>query len=585
MELSAPSGTHGIRRTVLALAVAAMGVVDLLSAALSHPPDRLRALQHLVPTTVLDTSRTFTLLAGATLLVAAWGLRRGKRRAFVAALFLCALSVPVNLLKALDIEEAIVASALLFFLGVSADAFRVRSRQLTAHAILFAGAWVAVAFGAYAVGGCWLLARKSGANDTFATATAEAAYRVFGIGEPALSWGHTPQARERRMARWFLESLPVVGLTLLTGAALAGLRPLTHRGRHRAARARVRALLREHGDSSVGWFALGDDADYFFSANQRAVIAYRYESETLLAIGDPIGPAEEIEPLLAAFEAHCREADWDFAFFQARRERLEAYARRGWRSLHIGEDPILDPERFTLEGSAMGDVRRATRRLDDSGLEVSYHFPDLNPLKENAENEPVLAELKEISSEWVGSRRGEEKGFCMSRFDPARLDEVWVATAWNASRRRVEAFVTWVPVWARRGWALDLMRRRSDAPAGVTDFLIAHCVAEARARGDRMVSLSLSALAKADPPSEGAPERARQLLIRHLGRFYDFENLFRWKKKFGPEFEERFLVYPAPLALPKVALALVRAQSSGGLRSYLRRAVPRPRSRPRPEAA
>src|SRR5215510_2253209 len=173
MELSAPSGTHSIRRTVLALAVAAMGVVDLLSAALSHPPDRLRALQHLVPTSVLDTSRTFTLLAGATLLVAAWGLRRGKRRAFVAALFLCALSVPVNLLKALDIEEAIVASALLFVLGVSADSFRVRSRQVSARALATGAAWIAVAFGVYAVGGCWWLAHRTGASDSFATASAE----------------------------------------------------------------------------------------------------------------------------------------------------------------------------------------------------------------------------------------------------------------------------------------------------------------------------------------------------------------------------------------------------------------------------
>jgi len=582
MEFPASGSTHSLRRTALALAVAAMGVVDLLSAALSHPPDRLRALQHLVPTTVLDTSRTFTMLAGVTLLVAAWGLRRGKRRAFVAALFLCALSVPVNLLKALDIEEAIVASALLFVLGVSADSFRVRSRQLTVNALLSVALWGAVAFGVYAVGGCWWLARRTGAADSFSAATAEAAYRVFGVGQPVITWGSDMAAPARRRARWFLESLPVVGLTLLTGAALAGLRPLAHRERHRAERARVRDLLHEHGDSSVGWFALGDDTDYFFSANQRAVIAYRYESETLLAIGDPIGPAEEIEPLLAAFEAHCREADWDFAFFQARPERLEAYARRGWRSLHIGEDPILDPEKFTLEGSAMGDVRRATRKLDDSGLEVTFHFPDQNPLDERPENQHVLAQLREISSEWLGSRRGEEKGFCMSRFDPSRLDEVWVATAWNGARARIEAFVTFVPVWARRGWALDLTRRRDDAPAGVTDFLIAHCVAEARKRGDRMVSLSLSALAKADPPSE-APDRARQLLVRHLGRFYDFENLFRWKKKFGPAFEERFLVYPAPLALPKVALALVRAQSPGGLRSYFMRPAPRPR--PRPEAA
>lgn len=183
-----------------------------------------------------------------------------------------------------------------------------------------------------------------------------------------------------------------------------------------------------------------------------------------------------------------------------------------------------------------------------------------------------------MSSEWLVGRRGEEKGFCMSRFDPVRLSEVWVEVAWSSERERIEGFVTWVPVWARRGWALDLMRRRSDAPAGLNDFLIAHSLETAQARGDRILSLSLSALASVEEGKAAAPddasERARQLLIRHLGRFYDFENLFRWKRKFGPTFEDRFLVYPAPLALPRVALALVRAQSPGGLRSYLRRAIP-----------
>src|SRR5438132_12965356 len=98
--------TYGWRRGFLAFAVATMGLVDLFSALLSHPSDRLLALRRLVPTDVLDASRTFTLLAGALLLVTAWGLRGGKRRAFVVALFLCAISVPVNLLKAFDFEEA-----------------------------------------------------------------------------------------------------------------------------------------------------------------------------------------------------------------------------------------------------------------------------------------------------------------------------------------------------------------------------------------------------------------------------------------------------------------------------------------------
>src|SRR5881409_841156 len=128
-----------------------MGLVDLLSAFLSHPPERLLAIRRLLPTEVLDTSRTFTLLAGVLLLITAWGLRRGKRRAFVMALLLCAVSVPVNMLKAFDFEEATAATLLMFALGVSADAFRVKSRELSLQALRSRALWAALGLGVYAI--------------------------------------------------------------------------------------------------------------------------------------------------------------------------------------------------------------------------------------------------------------------------------------------------------------------------------------------------------------------------------------------------------------------------------------------------
>jgi len=172
------------RRGGLALAVATMGLVDLLSALLSHPPDRLVALRHLIPTDVLDTSRTFTLLAGALLLVTAWGLRRGKRRAFVAALFLCAISVPVNLLKAFDFEEATVAAALMFALGVSAEAFRVESRALSLSTLRSRAVWAVLALGVYAIGGTWVVKLLFGHRPSWRLAFADAGWRLFGIGSP-----------------------------------------------------------------------------------------------------------------------------------------------------------------------------------------------------------------------------------------------------------------------------------------------------------------------------------------------------------------------------------------------------------------
>jgi phosphatidylglycerol lysyltransferase len=108
------------------------------------------------------------------------------------------------------------------------------------------------------------------------------------------------------------------------------------------------------------------------------------------------------------------------------------------------------------------------------------------------------------------------------------------------------------------------------------ELLVVKSVEAARGRGDAVLSLSLSALARvedAHPETVAAPpeaDRAREFLMEHLARFYGFKGLFGWKKKFSPCFEHRYLVYSGPLALPRVALALVRAQSSGGLLSYLR---------------
>ncbi|HEX7078087.1 MAG TPA: phosphatidylglycerol lysyltransferase domain-containing protein [Candidatus Eisenbacteria bacterium] len=560
-------------RLGLSLAVAVQGLIDLFSALLSHPPDRLLALRRLVPTTVIDSSRTFTLLAGVLLLITAWGLRRGKRRAFVAALFLCALSVPVNLLKAIDFEEATAASVLLFALGVSGDAFRVKSRELTLGAVSARAVLLAAGLAVYAVAGSYYLEAHYGHDASIGRAVAEAAYRLFGIGSPALHLPALLTMHAHRIVTWFFRSLGLIGFSLLVGVALAALRPVAHRGRHRAERARVATLLREHGDSSIGAFALDPDCDYFFSATGRAVVAYRFESNVLLVLGDPIGPEEEQASLLAAFEAFCRDHDWSFAFFQARTERLGLYRARGWRAIHIGEDPILPLEQFSLEGSAMGDVRRSLNRLREAGYQVRSYFPDVNPFDGSHEVGGLRDQIGAISAEWLRSQHGGEKGFAMGRFDTQRLRESWLAVAWDPSRLRADAFVTWVPVWGRRGWALDLMRRRANAPPGCMEFLVASCAEAARARGDALLSLSLSALVKAEGDGAEPADRARSFLMEHLARFYDFQGLFRWKSKFQPEFEPRYLVYPDPLSLPRVALALVRAQSPGGLLTYFRRAA------------
>ncbi len=565
-----------------------MGVVDVVSAVLSHPPERIVALRHLVPTDILDTSRTFTLLAGTLLLLTANGLRRGKRRAFVAALLLCALSVPVNLLKAGDIEEASLAAALMFVMGTNASAFTVKSREWAWRSLTAPAMWGVLGILAYALAGCWLVESQYGHDASLARAAQEALYQLFGVGEPALV-----VTRAHHIVRWYLGSISVLGLALLAGFMVALLQPARHLRRHQADAQRVREIVRAHGDSTVAAFALDDDIDWFFSANDRAVIAYRHVASVLLVIGDPIGPEEEFAPLLEAFERFCQEHDWPFAFYQARPERLPDYRARGWHAVHIGEDPVLWTAAFTLEGAHIGPVRRAVHKLERDGLAVRHFMPGVNAFADAPDHAHLLESLRAISAAWLQRRPGGEKGFCMGRFDPARLFDVWLAVAWRPATGAVEAFCTWTPVWARRGWALDLMRRRPAAPAGVMELLVANSVEHARARGDAMLSLALSALVQVDAVTgESLPgptaDPTRAFLIEKLSRFYDFHGLFRWKRKFSPVFEDRYLVFADALALPRIALALVRAQTPGGLWSLLRREPAAPEHHPtptQPEAA
>jgi lysylphosphatidylglycerol synthetase-like protein (DUF2156 family) len=551
-------------RSALALAVFLMGAIDIASALLSHPPERLLDLERLLPTSVLETSRTFTLIAGALLVLAAWGLRRGKRRAFVFALFLCALSVPVNVLKALDVEEATVAAGLLFALGVSGEAFRVKSRELSWRGW---GTWALGAFvlllSAATIGAWWIEWRygspgAAGWLDAFAAAMSG----LLGLG-PDVTLPHpTDLGAAARTARWIASALPVLGLGYACAAAALALRPARYRKRHDADQRLIEELARAHGVTGVAPFLSAPDLDVFVSPNGRAAIAYRAEADTLLALGDPIGPAEEIAPLLSAFETYCRERDWEFAFFQASPALRAAYLARGWRVLHIGEEPVIDPRAFTLEGGPMGDVRRAARRLEEAGVTVRSFRPPLHAFDPAAE-EALLGGLRAVSQSWLAAHPGGEKSFGMGRFDARQLRERWVLVALSATGR-MEAFLTWAEVPAARGWTLDLTRRLPDAPAGVMDLLVARSALEARAAGDAGLSLGLSALVSVDTEPGPDEERVRAFLRRRLGAFYDFEGLFHWKKKFQPRFEDRLLVVPGALALPRVLYALARAQTPGG---------------------
>lgn len=100
-------------RVLPALLTLVLGVVNLLSALTPALAHRLRLLEGLLPTAVIDASNVVVMGAGLLLVVLSMGLLRGYRPAWTLTVALVGLSLVTHLTKAIDYEEALFAGLVL----------------------------------------------------------------------------------------------------------------------------------------------------------------------------------------------------------------------------------------------------------------------------------------------------------------------------------------------------------------------------------------------------------------------------------------------------------------------------------------
>ncbi|HGM8102160.1 TPA: phosphatidylglycerol lysyltransferase domain-containing protein, partial [Pseudomonas aeruginosa] len=119
--------------------------------------------------------------------------------------------------------------------------------------------------------------------------------------------------------------------------------------------------------------------------------------------------------------------------------------------------------------------------------------------------------------------------------------------------------------------SLDLMRVHPDAPKLTMEFLMLGLILHYKAKGHARFSLGMVPLAGLQP-RRGAPltQRLGALVFRRGEQFYNFQGLRRFKDKFQPDWEPRYLAVPAGLD-PLVALADTAALIAGGLTGLVKR--------------
>ncbi|GAA4282986.1 hypothetical protein GCM10022261_05170 [Brevibacterium daeguense] len=536
---------HDRARRVAAYLVAGLAFVGLISAASSPLRSMLTEILQVVPFIVPGTAAVTLVFVSFALLLAARGLRRGHRLAWVASLVLLLASVVLHVVKGIDIEEAVLAAAGAVWLAANHRAFPVLpSRAATTRAILVGVGGTAVTL-LVAVA---LAARVDRRHHRDVDQTiADLVHTMGGNNSLPVTFG----------GPFATPVLVAIGLGAL-GSALWLLlsprfpAPLTGSAHH-AERERARVVVERYGGGTLDYFALRDDKQWFFTGD--SLVAHIVRGGVCLVSPDPIGPPAERAQVWMEFMTYAERSGWSVTVLGASPQWLPTYEATGLHGVYLGDEAVVDCRTFTLDGPSMKSLRRAYRRVQRAGYSASFHDPA-------ALDEDLRRELREVSTQ---SRRGDvERGFSMTLsrlFDPE--DTGLLLSIARDTSGRVQAFVQWVPAQGIEGWSLDVMRRRTEAdlPNGVMDFLITETIYHVRDQGGCGLGLNF-ALFRGIVAGENKRRSARaaRALLRQASRRAPIESLWKFNAKYQPSWVPRYVMVGSIDTLASQGLAIVDAE-------------------------
>ena len=520
-----------------ALTVAIVAVVDLVSAMTPNVSWRGRMLVHVEPVAAMRAAHALAVPVSFALIVTAYYLYRRRSRALHVALVLLGALAIVNLVKGLDVEEAMLTAAAAGLLWMSRSSFYVRHEPATLRASL----WQVPLL----MAGAFLLSLAAVGLAAPATASAGDVVRAtMGL----LVWQPAPFAFGDEVAHTGL-AVELTGLFTLLAAAYLLFRPLTAPRdlpdpelRHAAA-----ALVREYGDDTLSFFKLRGDKQYLFNPERTAFLGYRVESGVLVVSGDPVGESAAVESLMPIVVRFAEHRALRLAALGVSAHGRALFEQTGLRALYIGDEAIIETDRFSLEGRPIRKVRQSVSRLRAAGYTTTV--AELGSL-----DDAFIQRLEQVAEDWLEGAA--ERGFSMamdSLRNPQNHDTlvVYASDALGAIR----GFLHFVPTYGRPAMSLSFMRRQPDTPNGLTEFLIVDAVEYMRASGIMEVSLNFAAFARVIREPRGLIERGLGRVITLGDTWLQIERLYRFNAKFFPRWEPRYFMYERRFGLPRAGVA------------------------------
>ena len=527
------SGAESLGReiapAVLAMLVAAGGIVLLVSGSLPAIPARFRAVSSILPMPFVEASYLAASMIGAMLVLLGSGLYRRQDGAFWLTRLLLLAGAGFSLMKGLDYEEAAVLIVITGLLQWSRAAF-YRKTSLTSA--MLARGWIialAVAIGVSVWIGFFAFKHVDYQNE--------------------LWW----QFGRHHDASRFLRAALATGVLLVWAALWQLLRPASPSvGSVISTSPSEQALAA--ASKTDAFLSLTGDKLFLTSPSGGAFLMYQIQGHSWIVMGEPVGDRGEWGGLLWELRERADAAQGRLLLYQLSLDALPLAVDLGLSLVKYGEEARVDLSSFTIGGAKGKAFRHALRRAEGEGVTF-----DIVPAADLAS---FLDEMEAVSRRWLEAKGSTEKAFSVGRFDPAYMQRFDCALV-----RREGRIIAFANIWATADHgelSVDLMRHDADMPAGMMDFLLCRLMLWGQAQGYRWFTLGMAPLSGLEARRLSPMwVKAGALIFKHGGSLYGFKGLRAYKAKFTPSWEPRFIAGPQGLSMLRAMLDLQRLIDGG----------------------
>ncbi|MET4655342.1 MULTISPECIES: bifunctional lysylphosphatidylglycerol flippase/synthetase MprF [unclassified Exiguobacterium] len=296
---------------------------------------------------------------------------------------------------------------------------------------------------------------------------------------------------------------------------------------------KVKDVLTEEGGNYLSHLAFLGDKRFFFSESGRSFIQFSQTGNRIMMLGDPSGNPEEHSQLIACFLRRVEDLGYIPNIYQIQAQNMSLYHDFGFNFFKLGEEAIVDMTTFTVSGKKRAGLRSIKNRFEREGMTFEVVSPPFS--------EALLDQLRDVSDEWLGGKS--EKGFSLGYFNESYLNQAPIGIMRDANQQML-GFMTFMPAYQEGVLSIDLMRFRPDGPNGIMDAMFIRLFDYATEQGYHTFNMGMAPLSSVgEDETSFWQERVAADVFNNIRYMYSFTGLRRYKEKYDPKWEGRYLAY------------------------------------------